>query len=164
MSALSNTFTLERFNGVEKYRVAEASIFFELDDYSFPDDYYLLEFTVRTESPAISHSCEDTKEWERAPNIEVKLVQTDPFPEDLTGFKGKVLEPYDDNFDEVGHIYYFDHMDLRDISINFLEKNEQGKYRVSIIGHCDDVNNYDGSASDTKVMVDAWFDFSEDDH
>ncbi len=159
MSETPNTLTLLRFNGSEKYRVSEATLVYELDDYSFPDNYYLLKFTVRTESPAMSHSCEDTQEWECAPNIEAILVHEESFPENLTGFKGKIVEPYDENFEQVGHIYYFHHDELRDVSISVLEKNNKRQFRVSISGTCNDVNDFRQAA--TQVKVDAWFDFSE---
>jgi hypothetical protein len=48
------------------------------------------------------------------------------------------------------------HDAVRDWTLRVLERNGS-QFRVSIEGFCTDVNYYDGSKSDTRLVLDAWF-------
>lgn len=93
------------------------------------------------------------------PNAEVSVFVPTFDVDDLVGRRFSVLVGYDeDREDHVATVYYHGHQDLNDNAVEVLARN--GKvFQVRWRATTGDVDRYDGSAPDNRILVEGWFTF-----
>jgi hypothetical protein len=62
--------------------------------------------------------------------------------------------------DDFAFIYYYEHEELNDNSIEFLDRR-QDHFLIRWKGTTQDVNFYDGSKPEAKVAIEGWFTFKD---
>jgi hypothetical protein len=145
------TLTLHRFNGDEVFGLSKATI------RAHPEgDDVVLYLYVDTHQRPIK-TLPDTEELNAWPNAEVTIRVPRAQFASLVGRRFSVPKSWDDAVeDHVSCIYYCEHEDLNDNEIEFLESSGDA-FKVRWTGITTDVNYYDGSKPDTRVVVESWF-------
>ena len=145
------TLTLHRFNGDEVFGLSEATI------RASPDgDDVLLNLAVNTHQCPIK-TLPDTEELRAWPNAEVTVRVPRAQLASLVGRRFSVPKAWDEaEGDHVSRIYYCEHEDLNENEVEFLELSGDA-LKVRWTGTTTDVNYYDGSKPDTRVVIESWF-------
>jgi hypothetical protein len=146
---------LHRFNGDEIYAVKSATL------EAFEEDGAIELFLyVNTKDKPIQ-TLPDTAELNQHPNAEVYITVKTLIVPKLVGSHFSVPTSWSqEKEDHVSCIYYCAHRNLNENIVRFLEQ-DQGKFLIHWTGTTTDVNHYDGSKSETKVEIKAWFTFKE---
>lgn len=145
------TLTLDRFNGLEQFSIVKATIF----DWEKDGNIYL-NFDIETGDKPLK-SLPDTEEFHAQPNAEFTILFKELDWNKLVGCRFKIPSSYNEEIEDyVTRLYYYEHDDVEDNLIEIIKQDGE-KYFVKISGTCTDVNFYDGSKPDTKVLIEAWF-------
>ncbi len=144
-------FVLHRFNGDEIYRLKSAAI--QLAQY---EGRPRLTFAVETEEEAIQTS-PDTADFPTTPNAEASVILDHFDKEHLVGRQFLVPTGYDEKFgDYVAMLYYYEHDDLNNNVIEVLDRDGDS-FHVRWTATATDVNYYDGSKPDAKIVIEGLF-------
>lgn len=145
------TLTLHRFNGDEVFGLSRATI------HAHPEgDEVVLYLYVNTHQQPIK-TLPDTEGLNAWPNAEVTVRVPRSQFESLTGRRFSVPKSWGEALDDhVSCIYYCEHEDLNENEVEFLERRGDG-FKVRWTGTATDVNYYDGSKPDTRVVIESWF-------
>lgn len=172
-----NTLTLKRFNGEESYSICDATCRVhtvelenldydeeadDLDD-DFDEEKEVLEVTFVARTDKKLSDSNNLNEDDRLPSIEISFyvepVSTEVFK---AGFKRDGIPDYREDYEEwMTNLYYYSHQGIKDISIEVL-KVEGDKLTAKLSGLTQDVNFYDGSKPDTKVLIEAEFEIVDE--
>lgn len=102
----------------------------------------------------------DTAKYPAAPNVQVSIYGTHFDPLALVGQRFTVDSAYDEDMDDwVSRFYYYEHQGIDNNVIEFLDRDDDGRYHVRWTGETIDPNYYDGSKPATIVEIDARFMF-----
>ena len=151
---LQNTLRLERFCGREVYGVEAAEVFLNLPDEDEEGIVLNLEFrcgkAIETTTP------EAERDADLQPIIEVNVPIPSLAADELVGTTIRIQKSQNEERGTWNRIYTFEHVDLRNISVSFVELSEN-TCRVSLTGRTQDPNYYDGSKPETIVKLQSWF-------
>jgi hypothetical protein len=143
---------LRRFNGTETYDIISAAMLLYTAERGF-----CLNLEIECDLQG-TKTTTDTVDFPAAPNIEVSIYREQFDTSDLVGQTFKVPSTYDDEFgDYVSRFYYYEHEGIDNNVIEFLAREQDGRYHVHWTGTAMDPNFYDGSKPDTVVEIDARF-------
>lgn len=146
-----NEFILHRFNGDEVHRLSGATICA-----SRTEDGIRIHLEAVSEGPAIK-TLPDTAEEPSSPRASVAFVVKSLNPPELVG--QQFVVPYArTRDDDLASIYYYEHEDLDDNTIQFLDRKEE-RFRIRWTAITQDVNFYDGSKPPAAVEIEGWFRF-----
>lgn len=144
---------LDRFCGRELYSIERAKVYVSLPGEGEVGIVLNLEF----DCGAVIHStASDEDRSMYSPSVEVNLPIASLAPADLVGTTVHVAASQDQERDTWNRIYVYEHEDLRDITVSFLELTGE-RCRIWLTGHTQDPNHYDGSKPETVVRLDGWF-------
>ena len=147
------TMTLHRFNGEEAYPVASATI----EQHKDGDGRYAVTFRAEAHGAPL-RTLPDTESLRAEPFAEVTLHLPKPPALVLTpGRTFSLPKGYDEASGEYHtNFYYCEHEPMDNNEVAVLERDGL-RVRVRLTGTTLDVNFYDGSKPDTKVVVEADF-------
>jgi hypothetical protein len=149
----TNLLKLVRFCGEEYFPIIKATWFINKGN-KFDE----LWFEIETMEGTILS--EDTKRLNARPNWQLTYVAKKLDKNDLKiGFKMKIQNGYDEKIDDtVTNFYYCEHQQTDNNLIEILKIDGEKLY-VRITGETTDVNYYDGSKPNNKIIVEAWFEY-----
>jgi hypothetical protein len=145
------TLSLHRFNGTERFSIESAELFLLKGG---DDSVCSLLFEFEAADTPLA-TLPDTESLRAVPNGEFSVEVVSLDEDDLVG-RAFSIPDGDIGGGWLARIYYVAHDAVRDWTLRVLERNGS-QFRVSIEGFCTDVNYYDGSKSDTRLILDAWF-------
>ena len=145
--------TLQRFNGEEAYAVQSATIEHSKDE----DGLYAVTFRAETGGDPV-RTLPDTESLHAQPFAEITLHLPKPPALVLTpGRTFSLPKGYDEGAGEYQtNFYYCEHEPMHNNEVAILERDGL-RVRARLTGTTTDVNFYDGSKPDTKVLVEADF-------
>lgn len=149
----SGEFILRRFNGDEVFRLGAATILA-----SRTEDGIRIDLDAETDGVAIK-AVSDTAEHPANPRAEVAIIVEALDAAQLVGQRFVVPRGRTDD-DDLASLYYYEHDDLNDNAIEFVERTGE-LFRVRWAGRARDVNFDDGSKPETTIEIDGWFRFEE---
>jgi hypothetical protein len=146
------TMTLQRFNGEEAYAVESATIEHYKDE---EDGVYAVTFRAETGGAPI-RTLPDTESLHAHPSAEVTLhLRKLPALALKPGQAFTLPKGYDDGEYQT-NFYYSEHEPMDNNEVTILQRDGL-RVRARLTGTTTDVNFYDGSKPDTKVVVEADF-------
>lgn len=149
-------FTLNRFNGVEKYEISEAKIYAVKKN----ENEIMVWLEVETEQEPIQ-SLPDTVDCKMNPSGEITVYLDHLNLENFGEQEFTISKGYDeDSKDLVARLYYFEH---QDVNSNMLKMKYKGNgiFDIYWTGVTTDISYYDGSKPDTTIEVLGEFIFEE---
>jgi hypothetical protein len=147
------TFTFHRRDEDEVYRLEIATF-----RATRQHEGYELFFYAKAKKGAIQSS-PATAEFPTTPNAEVFVFVADFDPKKLVGQRFTVPAGYaEDIEDHVATVYYYSHQDLNANKLEVLAR-EGKSFHVRWTATTGDVDHYDGSVPDNRVVIDGWFMF-----
>jgi hypothetical protein len=149
----TNLLKLVRFCGDEYFPIIKATWFINKCD-EFDELWFEIEAMEGTVL------CEDTKQLNGKPNWQLTCVIKKLDRNDLkTGFMVEIPNGYDEKIDDtITNFYYCEHQQTDNNLIEILETDGEKLY-ARITGETMDVNYYDGSKPNNKIIVETWFEY-----
>lgn len=144
---------LDRFCGRELYPIERAEVYVSLPGAGEVGIVLNLEFHC---GAVIQSTTSDEARSMYSPSVEVNIPIASLAPADLVGTTVHVAESQNQERDTWNRIYVYEHEDLRDMTVSFLEVTGK-RCRLWLTGHTQDPNHYDGSKPETVVRLDGWF-------
>jgi hypothetical protein len=146
-------FILHRFNGVEEFPLGDSTILA-----SRTEDGIRIDLDAETEGEAI-RTVADTADHPTNPRADVAFVVESLDAPRLVG-QTFIVPHGRTKDDDLASLYYYEHDDLNDNSVEFLDR-KHNMFLVRWTGTARDVNFYDGSKPSTTLEVEGWFRFEE---
>lgn len=144
--------TLRRFNGIETYSLISARMMLFTNEHG-----RCINLTIDADSNG-SKTTSDTVDYPAAPNAEVTIYHEQLDLDRLVGRRFNIQSAYDETIgDHVSRFYYYEHEDLDDNVVEFVDRDADGRYQVSWSGTTIDPNYYDGSKPATIVEIEGFF-------
>ena len=148
-----NLLRLIRFCGEECFPIIKATWFINKND-----EFDELCFEIEAAEGIILS--EDTKELNAEPGWQLTYAVKKLDESDLkTGFKAEIPSGYDDDMDDaVTNFYYCEHQQTDNNVIEIIKRDGEKLY-ARITGETMDVNYYDNSKPNNKIIVETWFEY-----
>lgn len=141
-------FTLNRFNGIEKYKISEAKIFAIKNN----ENEIMVWLEVETEQEPIQ-SLPDTANCKMNPNGEITIYMDNLNLENFGEQEFTISKGYDEGRNDlVAGIYYFEHQDVNGNILKIKYKGH-GIFYIHWTGVTTDISYYDESKPDTTIEV-----------
>jgi len=100
----------------------------------------------------------DTEALKAKPEVELSLFVDEADWEALVGEHFEIPDSYnEDSQDFMTRIRYIEHEELVNCSIEVLERDEEGNFKVRIQGNCWDVLDSDDEKPEALVKIEGWF-------
>jgi hypothetical protein len=149
----TNSLKLVRFCGEEYFPISKATWFVNKGN-EFD------ELWLEIETLAGTVLSEDTKKLNARPNWQLTYITKRMDNSDLIiGFKAEIPNGYDEEIDDtITNFYYCEHQQTDNNLIEILKKDGERLY-IRITGETMDVNYYDGSKPNNKIIVETWFEY-----
>jgi hypothetical protein len=146
MADAPGSMTFFRGEDEEVYRLESAT----LTAIHRPEGYELIFYVIAERS---------TTGLRVKPNAEVSVFLKRFDPATLVGSRFEVPNSYDEELeDHVSCVYYHEHQDFNGIVVEILGKSGE-KFHVRWSGVTNDVDRYDGSAPENRVVIEGMFEF-----
>jgi hypothetical protein len=148
-----NSLKLIRFCGDEYFPIIRATWFINKGN-EFDELWFEIE---TTEGTILS---EDTKKLNAKPHWQLTYITKKLDRNNLRiGFKAEISNGYNEEIDDtITNFYYCEHQQTDNNLIEIL-KTDGEKLYVRITGETMDVNYYDGSKPNNKIIVETWFEY-----
>ncbi|WP_050183757.1 hypothetical protein [Domibacillus robiginosus] len=141
-------FTLNRFNGVEKYRISEANMYAVKKD----ENEIMVWLEVETEREPLQ-PLPDTADCGMNPSAEVTVYVGRFHLKNFGEQEFVISKGYDKNRkDWTARLYYFEHQDVDRNTLKLTYKGN-GIFDIHWTGVTTDISYYDGSKPDTRIEI-----------
>ena len=152
---MENTLVIHRFNGMETFQLKECVIALYCNE-----EFNKINIRFETNETGFTQ-CADTSSYPTSPNGEFTILtdsqNLNDFLKNKIGSAVEIMDPYFEALgDYLSRFYYYEHEEIEDIKINFLELVND-KVKISVSGFVRDVNFYDGSKPNAKIEFISWF-------
>ncbi|PGE94167.1 hypothetical protein COE80_22430 [Bacillus pseudomycoides] len=150
------SFTINRFNGIEKYEISEAKIYAVKKQ----ENEIMLWLEVETEQEPIQ-SLPDTVDCKMNPSGEVTVYMDNLKLENFGEQEFIISKGYDEDSNDLAvRIYYFEHQEVNN-NVLKMKYNGNGIFHINWTGITRDISYYDGSKPDITIEVNGEFIFEE---
>ncbi|MBE7649170.1 hypothetical protein G1K66_12590 [Tenacibaculum finnmarkense] len=153
MEKTQSNLRLIRFCGEELYPIESATWHFHKSE-----EDNINELWLEIKADYGQQLSEDTKYLEKQPHWELTIkIENLKLTDFVSGFKTEIESGFDEESEDyLTNFYYCEHEPSDNNSIEIVERNEnQILFRIE--GEITDVNYYDGSKPNNKIIVETWF-------